>query len=578
MEKRSLPISAEHREFIVKVAGAAVGREHQLLEVAVSKRANRISSARLVYLDGAPASGDFPLSNAGTFDPGAEVEILAGPNSNLSSLFKGIVVRQSIKIREGSAPQLIIECRHRAVKLTVGRKNAYFLDQTDADVITKLLEDAGIEADVESTSVSHKQLVQFCSTDWDFIVTRAETNGKLIFTNTDRVTIKKPAIGSAICSLLFGATILELDAEADALLQFAVIKGKTWDQAQQEVVEKEAADPGFAGPGSFSNSQLADVAGLDVLPLQDGQLSAEEIQSWADAAWLRSRLSKLTGRIKCEGIGTVNPGDTVTLRGVGAKYEGDVLVTGIHQQYDLVQGWKTHIGFGATDRWFHEEHGVSAPQASGIIPGINGLQVGVVISNEDPDGEYRVQVRMPLVDPSSDGTWVRVALSDAGDKRGLFFRPEIGDEVVLGFLNDDPRQGVILGMLHSSKKTAPLEPSDDNHQKGYQSRSEIQLLFDDDKKVLTLKTPGGNSIVLSEEDKGITLTDQNGNKILMNQDGIAIESSKALCAKGGAEIKLESGSSFVIKGGADLKLEGTSGAELSSSATTTVKGSTVLIN
>lgn len=555
-----------------------MGREHQVLEVAITKRVNRLSSARLVYLDGVAADGDFPLSSAGTFDPGTKVEILAGTNSDEASLFTGIVVRQSIKVREGSAPQLIVECRHGAVKLTVGRKNAYFLDTTDADVITTLLEDAGITAHVESTPVPHKQLVQYNATDWDFLVTRAEANGRLVFTNDDSVTVKKPRTGRAVCSLAFGSTILELDAEADALLQFSGVTGKSWDSAQQEVVEKVAAAPGITGPGSFSGRDFANVAGLDTLPLLDGQLPAEEAQVWADAAWLKSQLSKITGRIKCEGIGSVNPGDTVTLGGVGARYAGDVFVTGIHHQYDLNQGWKSHIGFGAVDRWFHEEHGVSAPPAGGVVPAVSGLQVGVVVSNEDPDGEYRVRVRMPLVDDASDGAWARVALTDAGDKRGFFFRPEIGDEVVLGFLNDDPRQAVILGMLHSSKKAAPLEPTDDNHQKGYQSRSELQLLFDDDKKVMTLKTPGGNSIVLSDEDKGITITDQNGNKIVLNQDGIAIESSKALSAKGGTETKLESGASFSIKGGADLKLEGSAGAELSSSAATTVKGSVVQIN
>ena len=99
------------------------------------------------------------------------------------------------------------------------------------------------------------------------------------------------------------------------------------------------------------------------------------------------------------------------------------------------------------------------------------MQIGIVVSNEDPDGEHRVRVRMPLVSADEDGTWARVAVLDAGDERGFFFRPEVGDEVVLGFLSDDPRQAVILGMLHSSAKAAPLQGSDDNHEKVFQSRS-----------------------------------------------------------------------------------------------------------
>ena len=36
------------------------------------------------------------------------------------------------------------------------------------------------------------------------------------------------------------------------------------------------------------------------------------------------------------------------------------------------------------------------------------------------------------------GVWARVATLDAGNDRGTFFRPEVDDEVVLGFFHDDP--------------------------------------------------------------------------------------------------------------------------------------------
>jgi len=182
------------------------------------------------------------------------------------------------------------------------------------------------------------------------------------------------------------------------------------------------------------------------------------------------------------------------------------------------------------------------------------------------------------VNNDEDGVWARIASLDAGDDRGFFFRPEISDEVVVGFFEDDPRRAVILGMLHSSKKAAPLKGSDDNHEKVYQSRSKMKLYFNDDKKVMELSTPAGNTITLSEDDKAIKVVDQNGNKIEMTSDGITVESSKALTLKAGTELKLESGTSFGVKGGTELKLEGTASAELSCSATTTVKGGIVQIN
>ena len=79
------------------------------------------------------------------------------------------------------------------------------------------------------------------------------------------------------------------------------------------------------------------------------------------------------------------------------------------------------------------------------------------VDEGDPDGEDRIQVRLPLVDPAADGIWARWVSPDAGNQRGIYWRPEIGDELLVGFLNDDPRDPVVLGMLHSSVNPSPIQ-------------------------------------------------------------------------------------------------------------------------
>lgn len=568
MTERTLPIPAEHREFTVKVDGEPLGRGPQLLSVSVRKAVNRLTSARLVYLDGAASSSDFPLSNEETFVPGAAIEVLAGSTSEPEVLFTGIVVRQALKVRDHAAPQLIVECRHKATKLTVGRKNASFYDQTDGEVMTSLLDAAGIEADVEDTAVTHQQLVQYRSTDWDFLLARAQANGKLIFTNDDTVTVAAPAFDSEpVCALQFGATILELDAEIDARSQYSVVKTVSWDPAQQALVERDAADPGVEGPGNLTTVDLAAVAAIDSYDLRHTAMPDDEAQAWADAEWLASQMRRVRGRVKCEGMALVNPGDRVTIGGVGDRYSGDVFVTGVRQDYDLVHGWKTHVQFGEAD-----------DRAASLVPPAGGLQIGQVTSNEDPDGEDRVRVRLPMVNGADEGVWARMAAPDAGEERGFFFRPEIGDEVVVGFFDDDPRRAVVLGMLHSSAKPAHIKGADDNHEKGYQSRSKLKISINDDTKVLQIDTPAGNRVTLSEADRAIQIVDQNGNTFEMNADGITMESPGAISIKAGTELTLESGTAFGLKGGTSLKIEGASGAELSSPATTAVKGGVVQIN
>lgn len=214
-----------------------------------------------------------------------------------------------------------------------------------------------------------------------------------------------------------------------------------------------------------------------------------------------------------------------------------------------------------------------------LIPAIQGLHIGIVTQlQDDPAGEDRIKVRMPVISTEEEGIWARIATLDAGENRGTFFRPEIGDEVIVGFLDNDPRHPVVLGMCNSSAKPAPLQAKDDNPEKGYVSRSEIKLLFDDEKKTLLLQTPGGNKILLTDEDQGIQLEDQNGNKIVLDSNGIKIESAKELTLKAAQALKVE-GLSVDVKAQTGFKADGGGGCELSAgNGSTVVKGGIVRIN
>jgi uncharacterized protein involved in type VI secretion and phage assembly len=238
--------------------------------------------------------------------------------------------------------------------------------------------------------------------------------------------------------------------------------------------------------------------------------------------------------------------------------------------------WETDVQFGLDPRQFAAAFQLAPLPAAGLLPAVSGLQVGVVSALEgDPAHEERIAVRLPFADNSTEGVWSRIACLDAGKQRGTFFRPEIGDEVVVGFLDSDPRHPVVLGMCHSSAKPAPQPPADKNDLKGYVSRSGMRLLFDDDKKSAMLETPAGNRLTLSEDAKGIVLEDQNGNKITLDTSGVTIESAKDLVLKAGKDIRLE-GSNVELKANMGLKASAAASAELSG-ASTSVKGSATVV-
>jgi Rhs element Vgr protein len=573
--ERTLPIAAEHREFTVKVGGEAVPREHALQALSVTAAVNRIASARLTYVDGAAGQADFALSNQPLFAPGAEIEISAGAGSAQALVFKGIVTGIRLKVREASPSTLIVECRHAASRLSLVRRSANFFDQTDSDAVESLLSAAAVSASVDGSSVTHKQLVQHDCTDWDFINARAAANGLLVFTRAAELAIKRPALGEAAAELSFGATLLEIDAEIDARLQTEAVQVLSWAAAEQEVASSDGDAPDFKSLGNFAPDALAAGAGSAALLLRHAAMDEAEASALAAANWQKTRLDLASGRVKCAGIASILPGDTIKLSGVGERFSGAVLVTGVRQEFDTTGGWKTHLQFGGTadDPALRER--LQASRTATLLAPVAGLQAGVVTDLEDPEGEFRVRVRLPLVVDGDDGIWARVAAADAGADRGFFFRPELGDEVLVGFLDEDPRQPVILGMLHSSAMAAPLSPSNSNPQKGYKSRSGIQLLFDDEKNSITLLTPGGNSLLLDDQAQGITIQDQHGNKIVLGSEGISIESSQALNLKASLQGSFETGTALDLKAGTALSCEGAASNNIKSGGVVKVAGSAI---
>ena len=588
----------------IKVNGAPVPDTVIPFSIRVSRCANRIPFAVLTFLDGDVAKQVFPISDLDLFSPGNPIEIHAGYHGDNKLVFKGIIVRHSMRVLQNNAPFIEIECKDEAVKMTVGRNNKYYFNQSDSDILEEILRNRKLTPDVKSTGKKHPEMVQFYATDWDFLNTRAEANGMLVLVKDGGVKIAPPDFDQKQkFPLQYGVNIFEFEAEMDARDQYPTSKAYAWNPDDQKVQETE---PSGGGSGSFNapkppsalsqaastvgsavgvrvsgippNTDYTKVLGIEHLPLRHtGSLSQEEAQNWAAAQMTKSKLAKSRGRVKFQGVSDVYPGDVIKLEGVGLRHSGNVLLTAVTQE--ISEGmWYTHAQFGLPQRWFASEYeDVQDAPAAALLPAVHGLQIGVVTSLAgDPDNAHRIQVRLPMVDDRGEGMWMRVACQDAGKNRGSFWRPEIDDEVIVGFLNDDPREAIILGMLNSSAKPAALPDTDENHKKGWITRSDMRMIFDDDKKSLTVTTPGGKKIVIDEDADKIHFEDEHGNKITMNADGITLESAKNMTLKAQQDLKIEA-LNISQKAQSGFKAEGTQ-TQISASADMTVKGGIVKIN
>lgn len=581
MSNTLLPIEQDtsRASFTITVNGQVLTGAVSVLSVVIYNEVNRIASATLCISDGDPALQDWPVSNEELFVPGNEIEISAGYHGIDESIFKGIVTKHALRVRQGKR-ELTVECRDKAVLMTITRNSAVFEEMTDTGVANELLTQYEINGTIEESSVTHAEMVQYDATDWDFIISRLEAAGMVTIAKEGKIDVAKPVVeGSAIATLRFGENILEFDAEIDGSKQYGSVKAQAWDPAGQSLVEVESNDPGWTTPGNIDPASISATAGTDTYILrQPGRLTEEEVQLWADAKLLRSRMAFVCGRVRVQGFSKALPGITVALEGLGLRFNGMAWVSGV--RHEISNGnWLTDLQLGYSPKLHVEKFMDQSPRAGALLPAINGLHTAVVTALEgDPDSEGRIRVKIPSLAFDGEGTWARVATLDAGSSRGSVFLPEIDDEVVVGFFDDDPRQPVVLGGLFSSAKASPITASDDNHQKGFTTRSGMHILFDDDKKVLTVDTPGGNKIVLDEENKQINITDQNGSSVTLSGDGVTIDSAKDFIVNAKGDIKFEAKKGLEMKCTSQFKVDGTGGVELGSSAITTIKGSMVQIN
>ncbi len=570
--------ATDNYTFTILVDGTAIPGTVRVLSIDISRSLNSIASAMIVCYDGDVAEQDFEVSNGPELVPGKEIEIQGGYSSEEETLFKGIITRHQIRVRRRGESQLIIECRDAAYRMTLARKSAYFREMSDSEIFEQVISDAGLTPNVTASTMRHPQVVQYQMSDWDFILQRAERLGLVCATRDGTFAVEDPASATpSTIEIGYGAGIFDVDLEIDGRWQPDSIEARAWDYTGQSLLTGDSSSAAVTTPGNLDASTLAaDVGASGVVLQHGGAIPQEELDSWAGGSMKKARLAKVRGTVSVQGTADITPGTLVDLSGLGDRFNGSAYVTGA--QHRLARGdWRTTLQIGLDPQWHYEKYSAFAVPGDGLNSAINGIQTGVVTQiSEDPASEGRIRVRLPLIG-EDEGIWARIARVDAGSERGMIFNPEVDDEVVVGFVENDPNQPIVLGMLHSSAKTAPIVAEEENFVKGIVTREKLELTFNDEDPSITLVTPNGNKIILSDADASILVEDETGNKVTMSDSGVSIESPGNVEIKADGDVSIE-GTNVTVKSSAGLTLEGGSETKLSSGGTTNVQGSMVQIN
>jgi len=571
---------------------------YEIAAIDVWDGVNKLPKARLIISDGDPASETFPISETDSLIPGAALEIRLGYDGHEATVFDGVIYRQGLDIRQNGPSRVIVEATDKAMAMTLARKNAIFENTTDSQVIETLISSSGLSASVTATSVTQPAIVQYYSSDWDLMLIRAQLNSMVVTAAAGKVTVAPPdTTQSPVLTLAYGQSILDFRAAMDASTQYtaASIQSFAWDPATQAISQSGSATATEAKQGNISSDDLAAVFNVAQYPQQTGgTLDQANLTNWSSSELLKARLAKIRGEVRFQGNALPKPGCMVTLEGLGDRFNGDGYVSALHHR--LTSGfWTTALEIGLSPDWFSATapH-VAAPGAAGQLPPVANLQTGIVMKiNDDPDGEYRVQVQLPLLQAGNMAVWARLGSFYASNGIGAEFYPEVGDEVVVAFMNGDPRFPIIVGSLYSKKNPPPVPPDAKNSQKSIVTRAKLRIDFFEEDPTVEISTPAGQKVRLDDKANSVTVKDMNGNTVTLDSSGITADSASNMTLTAKGNISITAQGSLSLKANANVSIEGlqvaakadtsfsaqgSAEAKLLSSAMVTIQGGLVKIN
>jgi phage baseplate assembly protein gpV len=349
--------------------------------------------------------------------------------------------------------------------------------------------------------------------------------------------------------------------------------------------------------------------------------SVAETKATAQAVIDRANEHNLQAEGRCWGDVKLAVDKEVTIKGVNQRFDGKYRISHLRHTFTHEQGFVTEFACrGLADQSLSALVSETANGFASSAPDrgvFDGVTVGIVTDNKDPDGLGRVKVKIPTLADDTNTGWMRMAFPGGGgkgDHHGWYLLPEVEDEVLVIFEQGDARRGYVLGgLLNGQEKpkyqnSTVLGSGNVVNQHAFRLKSGGHLLFDekDGEEKIELKNKDGKLTFLLEEKNGITLKNElNNTKVLISNTGeisiiaeqkdISIEAKAGkLSLKAAQDISIESsGGKVAIKAAQDATIDGLNvkatgqvnaevkgnvQGKIEGGATAVVKGAMVMIN
>jgi phage protein D len=531
------PISAEFRELLheVKVVDSLTLPDMALVRI-TDKKGDKIDTQPLQV--------------------GKKLEIKMGSQEAraTASLFKG----QIASVEPDFTPTgctISIRAYDNSHKLNRERKTRTFQQMSASDMVQKIVREAGLQADCESTSVVHEFFQQSNETDWDFAWRLAMMEDYEVVVTDTTLNFRKANQGDgASTSLRFGETLTTWRPRMSGIQQVDTVEVRGWDPKAKKAINGSASSPRTTSSPGVRRSTVASDLGGGTQSVKD-----RAVTSVAEAnAIAKSTLQRLADAyFEAEGVATGNPalkaGSKVKIEGVGSKFGGEFTISSSTHHYRGATGYQTHFQIGGrSSRTLTELIRTPAKRDWAA----SGLVVGVVTNNNDPEQRARVRVKFPSLSDQEESAWAPVATMSSGNARGMLMLPQVDEEVVIGFEHGDARRPIVLGSTFNGRDKPGEELlQNKDGSLGVVSNEKIHMhskkdfeLTSDQKLVIEVKSDETHDVTANYKHKAQTIELEAGATVKIKGASISVEASGALELKG-ATVNINGSGMVNVSGG-----------------------------
>lgn len=420
------------------------GRKGTLVSAVVSKELNRHSTC---VVELSHIAGDRPT-----------VESWIGKSIALSStegvtIFEGLLRDAELTCLATGAFRVVLEGVSQSAKLEVAASYFYYGSTSVSGVAQQIAGRAGIAASVSGGQEnSTLDLVQWDETNWNFLLRLCADKGLYVNPTATGIEIAQgfPTSGPALTwrsDLDTGLVEFRLRGSLAA----AKIGGSHYDftQSRSQTFKSLQKQPAMgSGASALSSAVLRQSAALMPAAYRGKRNRSKSVEDYQQAVENEAEWSAARG-VLCEGVSrceSLLPGQKVQVNGVEAA-SGEFYLLAVTHTWSA-EGYRNRFTCTPWSGWYTRELHAK--------PRVGGVHSARVVDIDDPNRQGQVRVRYYWQD-EGETSWIRHSTLYAGSDRGLFFRPEVGDEVLVAFEDCDPERPVIVGSVWNGADLTPNE-------------------------------------------------------------------------------------------------------------------------